>query len=316
MVKSSGYSGTSLADFPSEVRVFCKYSARSLMFGRPLSKTVIMTFGQSGAGKSSLINFIFDDETVSTKPLCDVNDRTSTTTAVFQHERCFTVPDRELGLNVRTSLALVDVPGTSDTREHGDQQNFCTISKFLEESTDLQAIEFNMDGLFDQISYSDKVWKALDTATKQRILLQMKVREQVYPNVVMLVVRINDNRIDGEKSALTKTLKTLEDYMILDKEYPNLLVVVTHSFQVREWFYNDNVTKIREQIERAIEKSLKVKNVPVVFTDNCPERCKVEKERGFYLLPDGVHTPLNIFEALDKLFLSNGDQWSLQVNSK
>ncbi|CAC5390330.1 unnamed protein product [Mytilus coruscus] len=53
-----------------------------------------------------------------------------------------------------------------------------------------------------------------------------------YPNLVMIVLNIQDNRIEGESSNFAKMLKGISNVNAIDNRNPNVVVVLTHATSI------------------------------------------------------------------------------------
>ena len=58
-------------------------------------------------------------------------------------------------------------------------------------------------------------------------ILGSKIRK-FYPNIVLLVFNSNDNRMFGDEARAHKMLQSLSKLNIVDKEHPNVVIVLTH----------------------------------------------------------------------------------------
>ncbi|CAL8136948.1 unnamed protein product [Orchesella dallaii] len=108
-----------------------KASAKSWRKKRSQKNAYILLLGSTGSGKSSTINLLFDNPTIT-----KTGDFLSTTTDI--HEYKVTMPIDELGL-ANTELRVIDTPSLGDTR--GVQQDakfLATLDKFLSTHEELK----------------------------------------------------------------------------------------------------------------------------------------------------------------------------------
>lgn len=99
-----------------------QYSVPGLHKGRPLDRVMIVLAGESGAGKSSTINRLFEDE------LCPVSNTKSETSNVIQYLKDLNVGSVDPKLSA--ILCFVDVPGSLDTDSSREEINTEKILSF------------------------------------------------------------------------------------------------------------------------------------------------------------------------------------------
>ncbi|CAL8067902.1 unnamed protein product [Orchesella dallaii] len=104
---------------------------RSRSKGRSLKNAYILLLGTTGSGKSSAINLLFDNPTIT-----KTGDYVSTTTDILEFR--VKMPIDELGLE-NTELRVIDTPGLGDTRgvQH-DAKFLATLDSYLSTHEELK----------------------------------------------------------------------------------------------------------------------------------------------------------------------------------
>ena len=204
------------------LRPIVRYQGQCLKIGRPLDTVMIMMAGVTGSGKSTTINKVFDDQ------LCETGSKKAVTHTVSMISKLLTVPDDECP--VKAYLSFVDVPGTNDDDRSREHENIAMVRHFRNECP-----------LLNRKSADE-----INTINK----FPIKVRDKVYPNLVLLTVDANDNRMMGPDSAFRQSLKILKDSNLVDTEAVNLIVVATHSMSLA--ILSDAYTESKRSVESQI----------------------------------------------------------------
>jgi len=111
-------------NYPPEVKLICRYSGSAVAANRSCGNVIIMMAGRTGAGKSTTINKLFDDD-----DLCETSNNTSGTKSVWEVEAPINLSS--CTPVVRTSLVFVDIPGSLDVEESKRKSNEAIITKYL-----------------------------------------------------------------------------------------------------------------------------------------------------------------------------------------
>jgi len=248
-----------------------------LRSGRPLDTCMIVLLGKSGTGKSTTINKLFGVE------VCETSATTSQTEIVSEFQQLLHVTAEEP--SIKGYLSFVDVPGIQDVGPNREAKNFTNITDFREKHVSLSSRKIPDFGF------------------------QSYMRSRVYPNLVIFTMPATDKRIDGPNSDLALALKTINRYEIVDREFPNFIVVVTHAMTIPVMRYAARVKEISAIVEHWVKKLLGLPRVEIVFIENDPEGYCLEKPQGsdFYLLPDKEYSHKNLIDEMSKIFQRNED---------
>ena len=136
-------------------------------------------------------------------------------------------------------------------------------------------------------------------------ILGSKIRK-FYPNIVLLVFNSNDNRIFGEEARAQKMLQSISKLDIVDKEHPNVVIVLTHVCSHPASEFKNSLQKLGDRYQQLSRSYLGV-NSPVVWLENNPGY-PLEKKGDWTLLYDGTAQPLNLYNAIIKLMEDAKDE--------
>ena len=176
-------------------------------------------------------------------------------------------------------MGIIDTPGLNDTAGvKQDACNFVSIKRFFE----------THPGLPEQFTY---------------------------PNLIFLVVSVNDTRIKGQNSNLSKCLRGIKLLKVVDTSHPNLVVVVTFCCSVgygnlSKW--EDKMKEKKDAISTIVFEVLGVL-APVVLIENDFDGHSLKKAGDFTLLPNGEKQPKNLYDACGELLNRNEDRFGLLV---
>lgn len=257
-----------------------KYSGNALSIGRSLNTVLFVMAGQSGSGKSKTINEIFGDPN-----LLRTNAYQSETKepAVVSKTLCVQAETPF----IRGKLAFMDVPGIFDTTIKDEVVNVVATKKFLNDLPELQSRK----------DVARNVPKSL-----------FHIRTKVYPNAVLFVVKVPDNRLLGDNSFFTKSLKAFKETTnLLDKKRPNLIVVLTHVDGIPKRKFCEELDALKRIISDKVKEILGIRNVPIVPIENRAEDCGLEKVGDFYQLPNGELSHQNLWTVMMRIFEKNQD---------
>jgi len=271
-------------DWSPNQTVTFQYSGAALHAGRPLDTTMIYMAGESGSGKSTTINILFDDETL--RPTNSSRSETREPVTLTKHlcVKLSTPP-------VKAKLTFVDIPGFFDTNTCDETANLASIRNFTESRVELQSRT-----------------KLVENASQEH----EKCESKVYPNLVLFVVKASDNRIDGPYSSLRKSLEAYKVLGIVDTERPNLIVVLSHARQLGPTRkFTKSLEEKRIIINRVVRETLGIPDVYVVPIENDGAGEELPKEKGFYVLPNKQKSHQNLLESIKKLFETNQDTLGL-----
>ena len=259
---------------------YLSYSVQSLNIGRPLDRAMIVMMGETGTGKSTTINNLFECEELS-----PTHSSTSTTAEVTEYGILLDVSDSKL----KGFLSLVDVPGTFDTNWSHRDRNFATVGKFRDEHPSLKDVD-------------------ADNTTKL-----------LYPNLVLVTFNATDERIKGKDSFFNLTLKNIKDSNLVDRERNNLIIVATHcaSLSIAPEAYKKKQARIRNLVARLTYDVFDISEIQTVFIENCPtDFYLIQKANSdFYSLPDGELSHANLFSAISDQLKVNNDRLGLLLTS-
>ena len=133
----------------------------------------------------------------------------------------------------------------------------------------------------------------------------------IFPNFILLVVNAGSNRYIGRESNFTKSLKALSAIGVVDRDNPNVLIVITHALYAGkngEIFHKKN-QKLGDDLADLCSIFLGVKP-SYVFLENdhlTHELPKVEGKDWLTVLPNQTEQPANLFKALKEL-AGDGDR--------
>ena len=131
-----------------------------------------------------------------------------------------------------------------------------------------------------------------------------------YPNIVLIVSSIIDNRMVGENSNFSKMLRILSKLNIVDKARPNVVIVLTHAMFIRpERQYTELVENKKNLVKNLVRLYFEI-DVPIVILDNVTEGLEIEGD--WTVLPDMSKQPLNLFEAMVSLMKKSGDEIGIE----
>ena len=176
-------------------------------------------------------------------------------------------------------MSVIDTPGFNDTGGiNQDACNFLSIKRFFETHPSLS-----------------KQW--------------------TYPNLIFLVVSAMDQRIKGPDSNLSKNLRSIKLLQVVDKNCPNLVIIVTFCCSVAYKDVDKWKRKMRDKknvISTVVFEVLGVQ-APVVFLENGAYDHDLEKKGDFTILPDGERQPKNLYNACQKLLERSEDRFGCLV---
>jgi hypothetical protein len=268
-----------------------KYSGNALKIGRPLDSAMIFMLGQSGSGKSSTINVLFDDP-----HLCSTSSKRSQTKEVTTITKRLEVTKSKPG--IIGNITFIDVPGLFDTDARNEVTNLASIEKFRKNCPALSS-----RSLAAQLcsEYRGRFGPESDN----------HVSVKVYPNLVLLVVSAADKRLDGPESFFAKSLAVFKTLDLIDMQRPNLVIAVTHvmTFGSNKKKFTSNVNKCKNTIENIIFRELGVRNVPISVIENHPEDFDLELDPAsqFRFLPNGERSHYNLIKVMFDRLTMNRD---------
>lgn len=268
-------------------KILWGYVKSALEIGRSLNSCIIVTAGISGTGKSSLINSLFD------KKISEIGNGESVTHEVLPYSVGLQAVDNAYSsenntIKVCGKLTIVDVPGYQDTNSSQDFFNEKKIQNFVK----------NFPAL-----------KRRSISLKQVTLLlnQIDVREKVYPNAVILVMKATDTRCVGKDSAFSKALRQLMKENLIDTLHSNFILVVTYAMSLgtKKKMFLESKDQVTNDLVNNLKMFPEIPMPLIEFVENRPEKYFDEEEKdttGWFILPDGTINILNVFLALNKVF--------------
>lgn len=131
-----------------------------------------------------------------------------------------------------------------------------------------------------------------------------------YPVLILLAVSAMESRYEGPSSRLTKTLRELETYQLINKQKTNLIILASNACSIP--FKNVETWKKRMQ-EKCQGFQNHVQNItgiraPFVVVETAAEDFELKMTSQGWELPDGTEQPANLLRVVDEqLKLQNAD---------
>ena len=140
-------------------------------------------------------------------------------------------------------------------------------------------------------------------------------KAKCYPNLIFLVISANEHRMIGKNSKLANTLRALKELGVVDRNYPNVVAVLTFCCSVS--YYNlakweETMKRKKDEISRSIHEAFGIE-APVVLLENDRESNDLENDNDFTLLPNSERQPENLYIACQKVLEENGDYFGLST---
>ena len=110
----------------------------------------------------------------------------------------------------------------------------------------------------------------------------------------------------GTEASATKMLNALSKLDIVDKNRPNVVIVLTHVCSYSPSSFEDKLVA-QSNIYQSIARLTLGVEPPVVWMENNPSY-ELKTEEDWTLLYDGTAQPLNLYEAMRVLMVSAGDE--------
>ena len=134
----------------------------------------------------------------------------------------------------------------------------------------------------------------------------------VFPNIILLCIKTDENRYEGPESQFVRNLKLLQAMDVIDSENPNVVMVLTHACSTP----HGNVDSWKEKLESKanhmqdiLEEKLGLRS-PYVFMENNYKEWELPSDDGNSgtVLPDGAVQPSNLYLTIMALLQQNGDE--------
>ena len=173
-------------------------------------------------------------------------------------------------------------------------------------------------GLVDTPGFGDTDGSRQDACNLLSIKKCFETHEKLsgcYPNLIFLLVRATDSRLEGNNSSLAKALRLITQFKLVDTKNPNVVAVLTSacSFpfgKVEKW--SQKIAEKKDIVSWIIFDALKV-TAPVVALENLygEDDHNLEISGDYTRLPNTVLQPKNLYEACAAVLTKNSDHLAL-----
>ncbi len=177
------------------------------------------------------------------------------------------------------NLSLVDTPGFGDTA--GLKQEACNLT--------------SIENFLNSISQGNRV----------------------YPNMILVVFSASENRYDDKNSAFCKALREVGRLNIVDKDRPNVILVITRIYTLPPNTAREDLKRISHSLKAIVKETLGV-SAEAVFMENKYEAFNLEKcgDQTKLRIHKGELQPKNLFLAITERLTKNKDDLALVAFKK
>ncbi len=164
------------------------------------------------------------------------------------------------------SSQVIDTPGLGDTRGlENDAKFIATLSTYLKTHEDLAG---------------------------------------AVPNIVLIVGKFDDNRLDGPSSGFARMLKGVKllEGQLIDKKFSNIIIVLTHYMNGKKPLRNNPLPRY-ELVARLVKDAGFPEPISVIGAENEAE--DLPEMNGYFKLPSGEYYPYNIFRRIQQITTEN-----------
>ena len=130
-----------------------------------------------------------------------------------------------------------------------------------------------------------------------------------YPSIVLVAIRADDDRLVGDGAKVPRMFRVLSKLNIVDKQRPNLLIILTRVLSVGRKNFKTRLKKSIETVEQLAYQYLEVEPAIVYVENDTEEYEELEEKKGDWtVLRDGTLQPKNVFEAMMQLTSEHKDE--------
>ena len=256
---------------------------KSLCAQRPSNRAVFFLYGVSGAGKSSTLNHLFNGaESIP------VSANKSGLRHVIEYVGSM-VSDHWSADGLE--ISFVDAPGFNDTQGRvQDAYNLANIEQFISQHPQLGLHNF---AKFAGIFYTYAVF---------------------YPNIVLITVDANDERMLGYDTDVGRMLRALgkKKMRIIDKKRPNVVFVMTHVCGIAKGHWETKLKSKAYCLQLLGRRYLKI-HAPVVYIENDHAAWGLDKDGEWTILHNGERQPENLFNTCIEVMQKNQDEVGIEA---
>ena len=255
---------------------------KSLLAQRPTNRAIIFLYGLSGSGKTSTLKHLFH----GAEEMMETSFRQSATCDIIEYISSMESDHWEAQ---NLEISWVDAPGFADTGgPHMDAHNLVLIEEFIARHPQLGVQQLKWFG--------------------------MTYNYIVYPNIVMIVVDVNDERMLGTESKIATMFSIVKKKRLhlLDRKHPNVVIVLTHVCSMPPKAWKTRLVSKTYFIKLLARRFFKIE-VPVIYIENDFSDHELEVVGDFTLLHNGEEQPRNLFEACINLMRNNQDEIGIEA---
>ncbi|XP_071162766.1 uncharacterized protein [Mytilus edulis] len=130
-----------------------------------------------------------------------------------------------------------------------------------------------------------------------------------YPNLVMIMLNINDHRIVGLNSDFAKMLKGISRVNAIDVSNNNVVVVLTHAMGIarKPQIWKEKVEMKKAEVQNIVQDYLGI-TPEIVVQENEPIDNDLESDGDWYLLPNGDKQPKVLYKACERILNMSNDE--------
>ena len=254
---------------------------KSLMTQRSANRAVFFLYGLSGSGKTATLMHLFN----GAKEL-QISSKESATRSVIEH--IYPLKSDHWGIS-NLQISFVDCPGFGNTDGlNQDAINLALIEEFIKQHPQLGAQGIK--------------W------------LGCPYHYPVYPNIVMIVIDVNDERMLGYQSRVASMFKVLKKKKLhlIDRKRANVVIVLTHVCCLLKKNWAARLDSKAHFVQLIARKFLKMQ-VPVVYIENDFDSFDLEEKGDFSILYNGEYQPKNLFDACIDIMKSSQDEVGIEA---
>ena len=133
-----------------------------------------------------------------------------------------------------------------------------------------------------------------------------------YPNIILIVFNVMNERIEGPESSAAKMLRMLNELDIVDIKRPNVVVILTHVMSLPPLKFEEELSNMERRIKILTKTYLKVE-ANVVYLENNVSGFMLKKDGDWTVLVDDTLQPKNVFDSMIDLMTDCGDEVGVEA---